>query len=1022
MGSHTSPLPDCSIIICTINRVGMLRALLSSLKHIRYSGRFEVIVVAGPCNDGTHEYLETLEESIKYVACPDPNVSLARNMGVAAADSDVVVFIDDDAHPQNENWLTNLVKPLSLDLHGGVAAVGGEVINGHSRAVEFHKGLSSDYCHQAFTPDDPLLDEFQELYWFLRVPGGNAAYSRQALLEIGGFDSFYRYYADEVDVCLRLLRKGYKVEFAEDAQILHFPSPARTSGNHRNIHNKATRDTYYCLKNSQEGVLGAIWKTLKLAPSKRFIRGISLYRKGTTFLTRTRQRLAWATGVLKGVFCGLFIARKLLEKLENEAFKQYPVISNFPRKRVCFIGFGMNAANGVSKYTGELMHGYHERGYEVHVISCGNRSMVTQPRLHVAEHFVKAEHVSFRLTGKREQFIRYSLGYSVAAFMKLVELICSGIVFDVVESTHGGNLGVLVAKFDAAPLVTRLVTTIGELHTIEKTSISGDMIAQTGLENWFFQHVSGVITSTSGAMASLKELPQIKERPSLPLRIIPYGIIPQPEIKAGHTRQKKKKYKMLFHIGRVSHRKGTDVLFECLPDLMARHTDYIAILAGNYNTPLGREWVKNFKERFRKERWSRRVLIMGPISERQKYDYFRRCDIFCAPSRYESFGLIYIEAMQFGKACVGTTAGGIPEVIEENKTGLLAEPGDAASLSDALEMLMQDSDLREQLGKNAKAAFRKRFNYNRMAEESLEFYEQVAEHWCQKNDISQRRRATQLQETFQKETGEIDISKLREEGISAFLDLIDQIQKAEIHVDKRLLQVSEKYEKGDYAGAISLLENGDYSKTDESVMMLLVELLVKNGDHDKAYSLINKIYKLDNFQSGELQRDLNAIYAALQLVAAGNSNEDDLVTTLHKKYLEQHQEELKTSAVQLSNLNKHWMAAAYYACILKGETAKIRTKEQMNTTYNLASSFLKSEEYDQAEQTFASLLDSKFVRKHAQDAFVSGIHFHMANLYINTDKRDKALIHAKMCLDLNPHHRAGTALLNELKVQMRESN
>lgn len=61
-----------------------------------------------------------------------------------------------------------------------------------------------------------------------------------------------------------------------------------------------------------------------------------------------------------------------------------------------------------------------------------------------------------------------------------------------------------------------------------------------------------------------------------------------------------------------------------------------------------------------------------------------------APSRFESFGLVHLEAMMFGKPVVGCRIGGMKEVVQHDATGLLAEPGDADSLSNALRRLLED--------------------------------------------------------------------------------------------------------------------------------------------------------------------------------------------------------------------------------------------------------------------------------------------------------------------------------------------
>src|SRR5262249_4996186 len=78
--------------------------------------------------------------------------------------------------------------------------------------------------------------------------------------------------------------------------------------------------------------------------------------------------------------------------------------------------------------------------------------------------------------------------------------------------------------------------------------------------------------------------------------------------------------------------------------------------------------------------------------------FYRACDIFAAPSRFESFGLILLEAMMFAKPIVCCRAGGMPEVVVEDETGLLAEPGDPASLERCLARLIEDPALRRRLG------------------------------------------------------------------------------------------------------------------------------------------------------------------------------------------------------------------------------------------------------------------------------------------------------------------------------------
>lgn len=85
------------------------------------------------------------------------------------------------------------------------------------------------------------------------------------------------------------------------------------------------------------------------------------------------------------------------------------------------------------------------------------------------------------------------------------------------------------------------------------------------------------------------------------------------------------------------------------------------------------------------------------INGRKEVDYYDLCDLFVLPSYEESFGRVYVEAGARGKASIGCRVGGVPEVIEDGKSGLLVEPGDIDKLSESIKLLMTNGELREQM-------------------------------------------------------------------------------------------------------------------------------------------------------------------------------------------------------------------------------------------------------------------------------------------------------------------------------------
>ena len=91
------------------------------------------------------------------------------------------------------------------------------------------------------------------------------------------------------------------------------------------------------------------------------------------------------------------------------------------------------------------------------------------------------------------------------------------------------------------------------------------------------------------------------------------------------------------------------------------------------------------------------VSVHQPVPQAKLRDIYNRASVVVLNSYREGFGLTLSEAMLCGTAVVGTNSGGIPDIIEHDRRGLLVEPDDIASLSEAMQLLLKDSDLRERL-------------------------------------------------------------------------------------------------------------------------------------------------------------------------------------------------------------------------------------------------------------------------------------------------------------------------------------
>lgn len=174
----------------------------------------------------------------------------------------------------------------------------------------------------------------------------------------------------------------------------------------------------------------------------------------------------------------------------------------------------------------------------------------------------------------------------------------------------------------------------------------------------------------------------------------------------------------LLYVGRFEHRKGIDLLLEIAPALLRQYPQLHIRLVGN--DTLAWQGGEPLRQQFERQHPALcadgHLRFLGEISEADLLEEYARSDCFIAPSRYESFGLMYVEAMRAGKPCIGTDAGGIPEVVQHQCTGLLAAADDAQSLEQAIRFMLDNPDQARQMGMAGRQRFEQRFSNNAFAQ------------------------------------------------------------------------------------------------------------------------------------------------------------------------------------------------------------------------------------------------------------------------------------------------------------------
>ncbi|MDE2059880.1 MAG: glycosyltransferase family 4 protein [candidate division NC10 bacterium] len=92
------------------------------------------------------------------------------------------------------------------------------------------------------------------------------------------------------------------------------------------------------------------------------------------------------------------------------------------------------------------------------------------------------------------------------------------------------------------------------------------------------------------------------------------------------------------------------------------------------------------------------VEFLGAVSDEKLEKLYQTCDVFAMPSKKEGFGIVFLEAMRFGKPCIGGNHGGTPEVITHGIDGYLVDHGDVDQLTKYLVQFSHSPELRREMG------------------------------------------------------------------------------------------------------------------------------------------------------------------------------------------------------------------------------------------------------------------------------------------------------------------------------------
>jgi glycosyltransferase involved in cell wall biosynthesis len=174
--------------------------------------------------------------------------------------------------------------------------------------------------------------------------------------------------------------------------------------------------------------------------------------------------------------------------------------------------------------------------------------------------------------------------------------------------------------------------------------------------------------------------------------------------------------------GRLLRGKGLETLVEALASPAAPPGMGVVLVGSGEGQAL--DATLDLKRRVAEAGLGARLVFAGR-SDRVE-DYLRASDLFVFPSLFEALGIALVEAAACGLPAVASRTGGIVDVVDDGRSGLLVPPGDARALAEALATLAGDSDRRASMGAAARAVAAARFDERDMLEGYRALFREVS--------------------------------------------------------------------------------------------------------------------------------------------------------------------------------------------------------------------------------------------------------------------------------------------------------
>lgn len=717
-------MSSVSIVINTNGRAASLAEGLRSLRALDHED-IEVIVVTGPDDDGLDATRDEFSTDVLWLRCPERNLSMSRNIGIAASSGEIVAFIDDDAQPE-PGWLAPIVAAFD---DPEVAAAGGPVFDYTGARLQTLYNVVTRGGRVLVSTEGPNPTEIVNAPDSWAVPsllGTNSGFRRRRLVEVGGFDEEYEYYLDETDLCVRLIDRGWKIALLDNGFVYHKYLPSNVRSVERVVSN-----WFPIMKNL---VYFAHRHGASTGSPVRAAQDVTEYVRGARESVVAQMAAGLAPSDAERRLDEVLAQAPQIGKQHAEAGPPRVRPAEFFARRRPFLRFGTHhppgrrlhlcffsqeyppgPVSGIGRVIHELAVGLAERGHVVRVLTRGADEATVDLEEGVWVHRVP-------VTDERilaEDRTPKRVWAHAAEMLRELERIDEIRPIDVVQIPNWDSEGASVLEDGAFTTSLGMYTPLATLCDVDGRVDRSDpeISAMIDLERRGYLAADGLLACGMAIVEEVEAAYGIALDGDR-LSLVPHGLPAVGSRDAATPAVIDTAAVDILLVGRLEPRKGVDVLLDAAAPLLVEFPELTVTLAGDdsQRDESGRTYADGLVDLVPDADTRRRVRFAGKVDDAELARRYEACDIVVVPSRYESFGLTAVEGMMRSKPVVASAVGGLVDIVEDGESGLLVSPPTSAdSLRSALRRLIGDPGLRRRMGDHGRELADLRYSREAMA-------------------------------------------------------------------------------------------------------------------------------------------------------------------------------------------------------------------------------------------------------------------------------------------------------------------